>query len=163
MKLTLSIVLTFFIFSLQVLAQDKGFIGYKHKGVVYGEKLPNGLKDLGGGLLSNENYGVTRYAKDKKYYLWLEKIVSRDLQGVPNWIVRDVLEFDGLKKNQEFLFSISSTCTLNGRQNPDLIVFAEKTQRGKSYKVLKAWKANVKSEKFENLSTKGIQCRAGAS
>jgi hypothetical protein len=35
-------------------SQKNGYIGYRHKGVVYGATLPNGVKDLGGGLLSNE-------------------------------------------------------------------------------------------------------------
>lgn len=160
MKLKLVLLLTFFAFALNIAAQKKEFIGYRHKGVVYGETLPNGAKDLGGGLLSNENFGVSRFSKGKKNYLWLEKIVSRDIKGVPNWIVKDILEFDALKKNQEFLFSYSSLCTTGGKANLDTIVLAEHQPKTKKYKILKAWKANVKSEKFEKISTKAIQCAA---
>ncbi|CAN5633337.1 hypothetical protein BH24ACI2_BH24ACI2_04820 [soil metagenome] len=134
------------------------YIGYKHKGVKYGETLPNGVKDLGGGLLSNENYGVSRFTKGKKYMLWLEKITTRDAKGVPNWEVRDVLSFDKLKKNQEFLFSYSSSCLQNGKGNLDMIVMTELLPKNKTYKVLKAWKANIKKEKLEKISTKGIKC-----
>jgi hypothetical protein len=160
MKLKLLIILTFTTFALGVSAQKKEFIGYKHKGVVVGETLPNGVKDLGGGLLSNENYGVSRFSKGKKHYLWLEKITARNPEGVPNWIVKDVLEFDALKKNQGFLFSYSSTCTTGGTENLDTIVLVEHQPKTKKYKVLKAWKANVSKEKFEKISTKGIQCKA---
>jgi hypothetical protein len=159
MKFKLLLILTFIGFSLNVSAQKKDFIGYKHKGVVYEETLPNGAKDLGGGLLSNDNYGVSRFSKGKKEYLWLEKITDRDTKGVPNWIVKDVLEFDVLKKNQEFLFSYSSACTVGGSENLDTIVLAELKPKTKKYKILKAWKANVKREKFEKLSVKGIQCQ----
>ena len=134
------------------------YVGYKHKGVVYGEKLPNGVKDLGGGLLSSEDLGVTRFIKDKKFMLWLEKITSRDSKGVPSWEVKDVLDFDNLKPNQSFLFSYSSGCLQNGRENLDMIVMAELLPKKKNYKVLKAWKANVKKENFEKISTKGIKC-----
>jgi hypothetical protein len=121
--------------------------------------LPNGAKDLGGGLLSDEDYGVTRFSKGKKHYLWLEKITGRDDDGVPDWIVKDVLEFGVLKKNQEFLFSYSSTCTTGGEdENLDTIVLAEMKPKTKKYKVLKAWKANLLKEKFEKLSVKGIAC-----
>jgi hypothetical protein len=160
MKFGVLILLTFLVFASHSAAQKKQFIGYKHKGVVVGETLPNGVKDLGGGLLSNDNFGVTRFSKGKKHYLWLEKITERDSEGVPSWIVRDVLEFDGLKKNQEFLFSYSSFCTTGGKENLDTIVLAEHQPKTKKYKILKAWKANVKSEKFERLSTRGIQCKA---
>ena len=157
MKLKLFLLLTFFALTLNVSAQKKEFIGFKHKGVVSGQTLPNGVKDLGGGLLSDDNYGVTRYLKGKKHYLWLEKIVSRDSDGVPSWIVTDVLEFNDLKQNQEFLFSYSSTCRLNGREDLDVIVLAE-LQKNKTYKILQAWKANDKNEKFEKVSTSGIKC-----
>lgn len=135
------------------------FIGYKHKGILYGEILPNGAKDLGGGLLSNENYGVSRFQKGKKFMLWLEKITERDSKGVPNWEVRDVLTFDNLKRNQEFLFSYSSTCKQNGKENLDLIVMTELSAKKKTYEVVRAWRANIKAGKFEKISDKGIVCK----
>jgi hypothetical protein len=139
-------------------SQKKAYIGYRHKGVLYGATLPNGVKDLGGGLLSNENLGITRYTKGGNDMLWLEKILSRDSSGVPTWQVKDVLMFDKLRKNQELLFSYSSTCTQNGRENLDLIVLAELADNKKSYKILKAWNANVKNEKFKVISKSGIKC-----
>ena len=160
MKLKLVFLLIFFLFVLEISAQKKEYIGYKHKGVVVGETLPNGVKDLGGGLLSNENYGVTRFSKGRKHYLWLEKITGRNTDGVPSWIVKDILEFEALKKNQEFLFSYSSTCTTNGKNHLDTIVLAELEPKSSKYRILKAWKANIAREKFEKLSTKGIQCKA---
>lgn len=141
-----------------VSAQRKNLIGYKYKGVVYGATLPNGAKDLGGGLLSNENYGVSRFSKGRQFMLWLEKITARDDKGVPSWEVKDVLTFDKLKKNQEFLFSYSSACLQNGKEKLDLIVQAEFFAKTKTFKVIHAWRANIRKEKFEKISTKGIKC-----
>lgn len=138
------------------------YIGYRHKGVVNGQILSNGVKSLGGGLISNDNYGVSRYSKGKKYMLWLEELVSRDAKGIPTWVVRNVLAFDNLKKNEEFLFSYTSPCTQNGKSNLDLIVKAEFSTKTKTYKVEDAWKANAKSGKFEKISTKGIKCQYAA-
>lgn len=154
-------ILALFLVSLSALAfaaPKINYIGYKHKGVVFGETLPNGVKDLGGGLLSNENYGVSRFSKGKNFMLWLEKITTRDSKGVPSWEVKDVLIFDQPKKNQEFLFSYSSGCTQNGKSNLDLVVMAEFAPKGKTYKIKKAWAANIKREKFEKISTKNIKC-----
>jgi hypothetical protein len=67
--------------------------------VIYGATLPNGAKDLGGGLLSDENYGVSRFSKDGKFMLWLEKITARDAKGIPSWRVKDVLIFSKPKTN----------------------------------------------------------------
>ena len=135
------------------------FVGYRHEGVRYGEKLPNGAKDLGGGLLSDEDYGVTRFIKGKNYMLWLERIVERNDAGVPSWEVRDVLSFGKLKKNQTFLYSYSSPCRKNELENLDLIVLAEFAPKTKTYKVLKAWQANVEKEEFESVSIEKIVCR----
>ncbi|MDQ3749031.1 MAG: hypothetical protein M3367_08480 [Acidobacteriota bacterium] len=158
MKLKLLLLLIFLNVPTIVSAQKKDLIGYRHKGVIYGATLPNGAKDLGGGLLSNENYGVSRFSRGKKFMLWLEKITERDARGVPSWEVRDVLTFDKLKKNQEFLFSYSSSCLQNGKEKLDLIVQADFLPKTKTYKIIHAWRANVKREKFEKISTKGIKC-----
>lgn len=159
MKLKIILLLFVLVFPAFAATQKKdSFIGYKHKGVKYGETLPNGAKDLGGGLLSNENYGVTRYSKGKKYMLWLEKITDRDRAGVPSWEVKDVLSFDGLKKNQEFSFSYSSGCLQNGRGNLDLIVMTEASPDKKTYKAVKAWRINLSKAKFEKVSINGIKC-----
>lgn len=147
-----------FAFPVLAVSQKINYVGYRHKGVVYGETLPNGVKDLGGGLLSNEDYGVSRYTKNGNDMLWLEKILNRDAKGVPTWLVKDVLILDKLRKNQELLFSYSSTCAINGRENLNLIVLAELAENKKSYKILKAWNANVKNEKFKKISIGGIKC-----
>ena len=160
LKWFLLLILTFTAFALESAAQKKEFVGYKHKGVVVGETLPNGAKDMGGGLLSDENYAVSRFSKGKKHYLWLEKITGRDGEGVPDWVVKDVLEFDPLKKNQEFLFSFSSPCTIDGAEDLEMIVLAERPRKTKKYKILKAWKANIAKEKFEKIPIKGIECIA---
>ena len=158
MKLKLLFLIVLVAAPLTLTAQKNKFVGYRHKGVVYGATLPNGAKDLGGGLLTDENYGVTRFSKGKKFMLWLEKLTSRDKDGVPNWEVRDVLPFDKLKKNQEFLFSYSSQCRQNEKQNLDLIVLAQTVPKSKNYKIVRAWKANTRREKFEKISTKNIKC-----
>ena len=129
MKLKLFISLL--IFSLTTFAapeKKSEFVGYKHKGVLYGETLPNGVKDLGGGLLSDENYGVSRFQKGKKFMLWLEKITDRDKKGVPSWEVKDVLTFDNLKKNRNFHFpTVRPAAKRQG--NLDLIVMTEHSEK----------------------------------
>lgn len=137
---------------------DNEYIGYQHKGVGYGKKLPNGVRDMGGGLLSDEDYGVTRFTKGKKYMLWLEKIVQRDKNGVPDWEVKDVLIFENLSPTQEFFLSESSPCTIDGLENPDMIVLAEKRPKINSYKVIKVWLVNLVKEKFFEIPKEGISC-----
>ena len=159
MKKVTAIAISISLFANVAFAQKSKYIGYKHKGAVMGETLSNGVKSVSGGLTSNEKFGISRYTKGKKYMLWLEEIVSRDDDGVPTWIVRNVLTFDNLKKNQEFHFSYNSPCTLDKKENIDLIVKTEFQPKTKTYKVLDAWKANTKTLKFDEIKTRNIQCK----
>lgn len=159
MKKITSIAFLVLLFTFAAPAQKSKYVGYKHKGAVMGETLSNGVKSVSGGLTSNEKLGISRYTKGKKYMLWLEEIVGRDANGFPTWIVRNVLSFDNLKKNQEFHFSYNSPCTLDKKDNTDLIVKTEFKPKTKTYKVLEAWKANTKTLKFEEIDTKKVQCK----
>lgn len=159
MKFKFYLILVVLLFSFNSFAQKKDeYIGYKYKGVVYGKTLPNGVKDLGGGLLSNDNYGISHFSKENLQMLWLDKITDRDNKGVPSWEVKDVLRFPKMKKNQTFMFSYASSCLKNKKADLDMIVLVELNPKTKKYKVIKAWKANVKKEKFEVIKTKGIKC-----
>lgn len=158
MKLKILLLLSFFIFPLIASAQVENLTGYEHKGVIFGSKLPNGAKDLGGSLLSDEMYGVSRFRMKKQFMLWLERIVERDAAGVPTWQVKDVLTFPPLKKNQEFLLYYGSNCTRGGAETADLIVAAQFLPKKKSYKINQAWLANVVTERFEKIPVEGIEC-----
>ena len=158
MKLKILFLLAFLILPPCAAAQEKEFVGYRNKSVVYGKTLPNGARDLGGGLLSDDNYGVSRFSKAGKQMLWLEKVTSRDKKGVPNWEVLDVLIINNLRKNQEFLFSYASNCSDGGAEDLDLIVLAEFQPAKKIYKVLQAWRADLLREKFVPLSIEGVKC-----
>jgi hypothetical protein len=160
MKIFASIALLILLFTNAAFAQKNSkYIGYRHKGVTFGKKLSNGVRSVSGGLTSNGRFGVSRYTKGKTYMLWLEEIISRDRDGVPVWVVRNVLTFDNLKPNEEFHFSYNSPCTLNGRENVDLIVKTEFIPQKNSYKVLEAWRANTKTMQFEKIDTAGIRCK----
>lgn len=155
----ISIFLLLLLLSVAASAQDaENFVGYTHKGVIYGELLPNGAKDLGGGLLSDDNYGISRFSKGKTLMLWLEKITARDEEGVPDWEVKDVLSFEKLKKNREFHFSYSSPCTLRGAADLDLVVMADFSPKRKIYKVVKAWKIDFETEKFAPIPADDVKC-----
>lgn len=158
MRFTVLIIFTLLVFPIFVNSQKISYIGYRHRGALYDEILSNGVKSVGGGLLTDNKFGVSRYTKNKKTMLWLEKITERDTVGVPNWEVKDVLMFDNLKKNQDLLFSYGSTCTQNGKSNLNLIVKATHFPYKKTYKVEDAWRANTKKGKFEKVSVKGIKC-----
>jgi hypothetical protein len=158
MRFTVFIIIALLVLPIFANPQKTRYIGFKHRGVLYDEILSNGVKSVGGGLLSDDKFGVSRYAKNKKTMLWLEKIVERDAVGVPSWEAKDVLLFDNLKQNQNLLFSYGSTCKQNGKVSLDLVVKVKQAPYQKTYKVEDAWRANTKKGKFEKITTKGIKC-----
>jgi hypothetical protein len=154
-----------FVFVAPVAAQkavaDKSeYVGYKYRGALPDETLPNGVKSLGGGLITENEptYGIGRKSKDGAQMLWLEIMTERDAEGVPSWEVKDVLAFPTFSKNQELLFSYGSTCQRNGKGDVKMIVLADFSNTAKTYKVRRAWLANTKTEKFNEIPVKGVQC-----
>ena len=144
--------------SVIVSAQEASYVGYKYTGVKYNHKLPNGVRDLGGNLLDNENYGISRVKKGKTEMLWLARITGRNSAGVPRWLVKDVLVLPTLKANQEILQGFESPCVINKNEDLGLVVLADYVPKNKTYKVNQAWRADSKTNKFQKIPTKGIVC-----
>jgi hypothetical protein len=139
-------------------SQKTNLVGYKHKGVVVGEKVSNGSRDLGGSLLADWNFGVSQYARGKSRMLWLEQIISRDGAGRPTWEVKDVLYLDRIKKNEQLLLPYGSVCRQNGEDNLNLIVIAEFSDKLQKLMVLKAWSADLAHTAFKTEPVDAIEC-----
>lgn len=158
MKFRLSVLLIFLAIPASIFAQKNTYIGYKYTGVTYNKSLPNGVRDLGGSLLEDDDYAVSHMKKGKTDMLWLAKITSRNKQGIPKWQVKDVLKLPKIKKDQEILQGFTFPCTINGEEDLNLIVLAEFLPKNKTYKVMKAWQANTQKNKIQAISTKGVSC-----
>lgn len=161
MKFRLLVLLAVLAIPTQIFAQKNKYIGYKYAGVTYNQTLPNGVKDLGGNLLENDNYAVSHMKKGKTDMLWLAKITSRNAKGIPKWQVKDVLVLPALKKNQEILQGFTFPCTINDEEDLNLIVLADYLAKSKTYKVKKAWQANTRTNKIQTISIEGISCEIG--
>ena len=141
-----------------VSAQTNNYIGYKYTGVTYNHKLPNGVTDKGGNLLDNENFGVSKMKTGKTEMLWLTRITGRNSDGVPRWMVKDVLVLPSLKKNQQILQGFSYPCTINGKDDLNLVVIAD-ILKDKTFKARKVWRANTRTGKFQTVSARNVDCR----
>lgn len=159
MKLKLLVFLTFLAIPYGIFAQKSSYVGYKYTGVTYNKKLPNGVKDLGGNLLSNENYAVSQMKKGKTDMLWLTYIAGRNDDGVPKWEVKNVLALPKIKKNQVILRGFNFPCTIGGKENLDLFVLADYSAKTKTYTPKKAWRVNIKKNLFETVAVKKVSCK----
>lgn len=152
--------ISFLVIPLAVSAQKNKYIGYEYTGVVYQEKLPNGVKDLGGNLLANEDYAVSRMKKGKSEMVWLIKIIDRNADGVPNWKVKNVLTLPKIGKDQQVLRGYNSPCKVGANADTNLIVLADYSAKDKVFTPDKAWRINIRKNSFEEVSTAKISCKS---
>jgi hypothetical protein len=140
------------------------YVGYKYTGVVPNKTLPNGVKHLGGGLIGDINadpvYGISQVVKGKTTMLWLEVSTGQNATGVTGWLVKDVLAFNNLTKNQH-LFSAADPAVFCQRDKKDvenLIAVGKIFARQGIFKPTRVWIADLKTQRFEPMSIKGLKC-----
>ena len=140
------------------------YVGYKYAGVVPNKTLPNGVKHLGGGLIGDFDadpvYGISQVVKGKTKMLWLEVSTGQNATGVTGWLVKDVLVFNNMTKNQHLFFSVDPAiyCQRDKKDVENLVAFGQIFARQGTYKPSKAWIANIKTGKFEPMAIKGLKC-----
>ena len=119
--------------------------------------LPDGLEEASGELMGSVDdplgYALREIHRGRVKMLWLERKVSGDKPGQPNWEVKDVLVLPAMLKRQ----NISSNCYAGKKSDQEIVAIVAKSS-GELLRVRRAWRANRKTEKFEGLSLKGITC-----
>ena len=126
-----------------------------------GNNLPRGHKWIGGALITNpysneKQYGVTEVAKGRVRMMWLDRLTHHDAGGNAHWEIKDVLFLPPIRKNQLLMYL---DCFLANKPDPELIVITDAVVRGGYYgRVRHAWRANRKTEKFEQIPVTGIKC-----
>ena len=141
--------------------QDRAQAGMaKYIGLRYGLSLPDNLKILRSEPLSvandvNENR-VSEVQDGRVKMLWLERLTHRDGAGLPHWEVKDVVILPPLRKKEILAYSF---CSLSKQPNREIIAVADYRPRVEYLAhVRRAWRANRRSEKFEEISPKGVKC-----
>lgn len=140
------------------------YIGYKYKGVLPGTTVANGVKHLGGGLISDAFmepvYGISELEKGRTRMLWLEISTGSNKKGITGWEVKDVLVFPNWNKSQHLFYSLdpSILCRRNNKDVENLVAIGQILPKRGIFKAQRAWIANIKSERFEPASITGLQC-----
>lgn len=142
-------------------AQDKSAAGPgKYIGLRHGPSLPRGLKGTGGGLISDasdaEEHAISEVQKGRVKMLWLDRLTHRDDSGKAHWEVKDVLVLPAIPRKQVLVYAL---CFSGENRDKEIIAVAD-YQPGEEYltRVRRAWRANRKTEKFEEILTEGIRC-----
>ncbi|MCM3900477.1 MAG: hypothetical protein ND866_02110 [Pyrinomonadaceae bacterium] len=141
-----------------LITSDKSpYIGVRYAG----NKLPRGHKWIGGALLTNpysdeKQFGVTEVSKGAVKMMWLDRLTHHDAAGNAHWEIKDVLFLPPIRKNQ-LLFYVN--CFLANKPDSELVVITDAVVRGGYYgRVRHAWRANRRTEEFEQIPVTGIKC-----
>jgi hypothetical protein len=132
------------------------YIGLRH-----GPKLPPGLKEEGGGLISDPykdktQFGIAHVTRGKQNFLWFELGTHHNAAGQAFWEVLDVVTLPPLRRNHIVMYTL---CLLNDKPDPEIAAVIEPIKPG-SYdtRTLRAWRANRQTRKFEEITVKGVKC-----
>jgi hypothetical protein len=106
--------------------------------------------------LNDNEYGLSSYKKGPIDLIAFERVI-RQANGETKYSLIDILEINDRGKNQ---YIICGLCRLNEKTDKDIVaVYQDKNSDVQFYtKIIKAWKANRKTGKFEQIDTKGIDC-----
>lgn len=137
---------------------NQNYIGLRYK------DIPTGLEYISGWTVGDPNasrvYGISRIVKGNQEMLWFQ-IIFTDSQGKANYQVIDVLNLPKLSKSETLLGGPAFACLLRGVREQEIIaVIARYQGQNTQYlrQIKKAWRANRKSNKFEEISTRNIAC-----
>lgn len=141
-------------------SDGKQYIGYEYQGA----EMPDGLKNVGGYILAkndqdilNSPFAINFIQRDVEElygYSWLW-FIKGDKESKVDRVV-DVLKLPTTKKNETV---VAGQCFFNGKQDGEIIAIAVYVEDAEFFtKIIKAWRANTTTEKFEEISIKGIKC-----
>ena len=140
------------------------YIGFEYKGVVPDTVMANGVKHLGGALISYHRvhpvYGISQVSKGKTRMLWLEVSTGQNEKGVTGWRVLDVLSFPALTSTQHLLISFDPAveCLRGGQPVDRLVAIGTINRQRGVYTSQRAWIADIEKKKFTPASTRGLRC-----
>jgi len=102
---------------------------------------------------THPNYGLSRIAKGGYQIIAFEKVVPHG--NKPNFMLLDTIHIGRLKPHQGVILT---ECRLYRRSIIEIVALVKMDNAPYFKKVIKAWKANTKTNRFEQISTIGIDC-----
>lgn len=162
--------ISFIFFTLLLVAPSSAqasakYIGLEYQGLVPDTVMSNGVKHLGGGLISDHRvdpvYGISQVSKGKTQMLWLEVSTGQNEKGVTGWRVLDVLSYPALTRSQHLHFSPhdpSVECLRGGKPVGGLVALGTISRLKGIYTPQRAWIADIEKKKFTPASIRGLRC-----
>ncbi|MBE9013626.1 hypothetical protein IQ250_25905 [Pseudanabaenaceae cyanobacterium LEGE 13415] len=117
--------------------------------------LPKGFKDNGGWVVKGGRYRADFVQRGNTRMIWFTKVLPWNRGGAVPVQVVDVMELPTFPRTQELHYAF---CRLNDVNDRQIFAIAQATNEDIRTNIVRAWRANTKTEKFEPISTKGVAC-----
>lgn len=140
-----SILPAFLAFPFTTKAEEHPLVGINHP------PLPEEVEEIGGWTVEDP-YSIDQISIRGQESLLLSRRIGRDSQGKGSYKVVDVLPL-ALNSQTEIIRG-GVLCTVNGVEEPNIVVIVALTNTPQFTKVLKAWR--IENEKFNETSTQGL-------
>lgn len=114
--------------------------------------FPEGVEEMGG-WTAEDPYSIRRISIRGQESLLLSRRIGRDSQGKASYKVVDILPLPLMYKTEIIRGGV--LCTVNGVEEPNILVIVELTNAPKLTKARKAWR--IENEKFNETSTQGLR------
>lgn len=116
-----------------------------------------GYKTVAGSVLepTRDNYSIATIIKGNYNILLFEKDLLINNGSTVRYKLLDTLNIGVLKKPYAIVYS---SCRISRKNNSEIVALVKGENKEYFTKILKTWKANKKTERFEKISTKGIDC-----
>jgi hypothetical protein len=124
------------------ITEVKEFKGYK---VVKGSALEP----------TEDNYCIVTIVKGKYTMLLFEKCLSIGAGSKVEYTLLDTLNLGRLKQPYDVAYSY---CRINRKNDSEVVALVKRENKEYFKTILKAWRANKKTARFEQIGTTGIDC-----
>jgi len=116
----------------------------------------NSMEDLGGAIILDRKpvHAFHFYKNNAASYLVLKKEIGKEGKKAI-WQVIDYIVLPKYERNYVYCYVV---CELNGESAPEIAVIAEYQDKELFERIVKAWKADLKSGRIIEIDTKGIIC-----
>ena len=105
---------------------------------------------------------ITQSSVQNKGMLWFSRLVSEVDADGKELMVRDAVDIPAEVNVLNGVELLSSSCTLHGAMDPELMAVARFRNRPKSGDIVVAWRFNRHTERIETLPSSDIVCESRA-
>ena len=131
-----------------------------YKNLIY-TNLPDGLKRITGTVIDNSNYSIAIVREKDNIRIWFEKVLRHSDKGKPIFKIMDEVILYKTYKILYDNFGSAGECGYAKNKDVEIIAYFKMPEdsAGKDFtNIIKAWRANRKTEKLEEITTKNLVC-----